>query len=462
MGKSTVRLFLSACGLLLLAACGGGGSGGGGAVQGASPYPGAPQTCAVADQRAWLRDFMNDQYLWYDRQGTPNEAATSIDQYFTSLLYPVVDRYSFSQSTQQFLQFFAQGRRTGYGYTLAWADAAQTILKVRLVEALSPVGLAGLRRGETIVTIDGLMPAQIVAGANAPVTTAGIARNFVVRDLAGVQRSFTVNSAEFDLSPVSHATVLTAPNGARVGYIAYQEFIASGALAMGAAINSFRAAGVTEVVLDLRYNGGGSTTQARDLASMLGGSRLSGSAFALYRFNAKYSANNVAQAFTSSLQTLPAAPLENLTRLFVITAGGTASASEMVVNGLRPHMPVITIGATSFGKPYGSQPRDACGTTYSAVSLEVANGLGEANYANGFVANCPMSDDLTRELGDPAELRIGAALSYITTGICPPFANVPPANGAQARRARALNEPVPTGAYEPGFGEVRRPAAVVD
>ena len=447
--------------LALLVACGGGG-GGGIAVQSTSPYPAAPLSCAVADQRAWLRDFMNDQYLWFDRQGAPNEAATTMDQYFTSLLYPVVDRYSFSQNTQQFLQFFAAGRRTGYGYSLAWADAAQTILKVRFVEALSPVGMAGLRRGETIVSIDGFTPAQIVAGANAVVTTVGVPRNFVVRDLAGVQRSFSVNSADFSLSPVSHNAVLTATNGARVGYIAYQEFIASGAAAMGAAINSFRAAGVTEVVLDLRYNGGGSTTQARDLASMLGGSRLSGSTFALFRFNAKYSANNVAQAFTSSLQTLPAAPLENLSRLFVITAGGTASASEMVINGLRPYMPVITVGATSFGKPYGSQPRDACGTTYSAISLEVANSLGEANFANGFAPNCAMSDDLTRELGDPAELRIGAALSYIVNGFCPPVANVPANTLAQARRAQALGVGRSQDRDDPGFGEIMLPVLRVD
>ena len=216
------------------------------------------------------------------------------------------------------------------------------------------------------------------------------------------------------------------------------------------------------MVLDLRYNGGGSTTQARDLASMLGGSRLSGSTFALFRFNAKYSANNVAQAFTSSLQTLPAAPLENLSRLFVITAGGTASASEMVINGLRPYMPVITIGATSFGKPYGSQPRDACGTTYSAISLEVANSLGEANYASGFAPNCAMSDDLTRELGDPAELRIGAALSYITTGVCPPFANMPPANLTQVNRALAVGAGRTRDRDGGGFGEIAPPFLRVD
>jgi carboxyl-terminal processing protease len=465
MNKTTLRALLLAWSVLLLAACGGGGGGGSGSsatTQNASPYPAAPASCAVNDQRAWLRDFMNDQYFWFDRQGAPNAAATSMDQYFTSLLYPVVDRYSFTQSTDQFLQFFAEGKRTGYGYALAFADTAQTIVKVRFVEALSPVGLAGLRRGETIVSIDGFTPAQIAAGTLAAVSTPGVLRNFVVKDTVGVQRSFAATSAEFSLSPVSHATVLTAPNGAKVGYLAYQEFITSGATAMGAAINSFRQAGVTEVVLDLRYNGGGSTTQARNLASMLGGSRLNGMTFAQFRFNAKNSANNVTQAFTSSLAALPAAPLENLTRVFVIMSGGTASASELVINSLRPFMPVITIGSTSYGKPFGSQPRDACGTTYSAISLEVANALGSANYANGFPADCAMSDDLTRELGDPAELRIAGALSYVATGICPPFANVPSDNLAQAKRSLAFGGGRTQDRTGTGFGEIAPPLMRVD
>ena len=448
--------------VLLLAACGGGGSSGGGAgtTQNTSPYPAPPATCAVSDQRAWLRDFMNDQYFWFDRQAAPNDAATSMDTYFTSLLYPVVDRYSFSQSTQQYLQFFTEGKRTGYGYALAFADAAQTIIKVRFVEALSPVGLAGLRRGETIVSIDGFTPAQIATGTLPAVSTPGIARNFVVKDTLGTQRSFTAMSAEYALTPVSHATVLTAPNGAKVGYLAYQEFITSSATAMGAAINSFRLAGVTEVVLDLRYNGGGSTNQARNLASMLGGSRLAGQTFALFRFNAKHSSDNFTQAFTASLATLPAAPLETLSRVFVITSGSTASASELVINSLRPYMPVVTIGATSFGKPFGSQPRDACGTTYSAISLEVANALGQANFVNGIAATCAMSDDLTRELGDPAELRIAGALSYVATGVCPPVASVPSAQIARAKRPGDRSAAFDREGNS--FGEVMLPSMRVD
>ena len=156
----------------VLSGCGGGGSSvavpasdpGRTPTQLSSGYPAGPASCDAPGQRAWLRDYLNDQYFWFDQQHTPDVAASTLPRYFASLLFTPLDRYSFAQNTTQFIQFFEQGQRTGYGYALAWSDAAQTVLKVRTVEPLSPIGLAGLRRGDTIVTIDGYTPEQIVSG----------------------------------------------------------------------------------------------------------------------------------------------------------------------------------------------------------------------------------------------------------------------------------------------------------
>jgi carboxyl-terminal processing protease len=436
---------LSALGLVLLAGCGGGGGSDTGPAGGASGYPSAPTSCDTAGQRAWLRDYMNDQYFWYDKQGVPNDSATSTAEYLDSLLNKPLDRYSFAQSTASANQFFVEGKRTGYGYALAFADAAQTVVKVRLVEPLSPVGVAGLQRGDTIVSIDGKTPAEVAAGALAVVSTEGVDRRFVVTNAAGAQRSFSVKSSNYTLSPVITSTVLTAANGAKTGYLMYQEFISTGATAMGAAFDSFRAAGVTELVLDLRYNGGGSTLEARNLASMLGGASVNGKVFASYRFSDKKSASNFTQNFTSS--GLPGASLDTLSRVFVITSNNTASASELVINALRPFKNVVTIGATTFGKPFAFQPRSACDISYNAVNIEIANANNFANYSAGFAPTCPMSDDLTKQLGDPAELRTAAALSYITTGACPPVAQLNNAGAATksgANSARMLDL---------GFGE---------
>jgi carboxyl-terminal processing protease len=432
-------------GAALLAGCGGGGGDSGGSVL-ASGYPREPVSCDTAGQRAWLRDYMNDQYFWYDKQGAPNEAATSTAQYLDSLLYKPIDRYSFVESTALANQLFIEGKRTGYGYALGFADTAQTILKVRLVEPLSPVGVAGLQRGDTIVSIDGKTPAEITAGALAVVGTEGVDRSFVVTNTAGVQRSFTVKSSNYTLSPVITSRVLTAANGAKTGYLMYQEFISTGATAMGAAFDSFRVAGVTELVLDLRYNGGGSTLQARNLASMIGGTSVDGKVFANYRYSDKKSASNFSQNFTTT--GLPGAALDTLSRVFVITSNSTASASELVINALRPFKNVVTIGATTFGKPFAFQPRSACDVSYNAVNIEIANANNFADYSAGFAPTCPMSDDLTKQLGDPAELRTAAALSYITTGACPPV--------AQSKTAVAATKSEVNGVrvLDLGFGEM--------
>ena len=447
---------------LLLAACGGGGTTATPATSSTAPtalasgYPNSPVTCSTSDQRDWLRDYMNDRYFWYDRQGVPNAAAASMNDYLSSLLFKPVDRYSFAESTAAANQFFEQGTRTGYGYALAWSDSAQTVLKVRLIEPLGPLGLGKLlKRGDTIISIDGFSPAQIVAGQAGPVTAEGVQRAFLVKDDAGTQRSFSVASVKFALSPVINSQVLTAPNGDRVGYLMYQEFISTGAPALGTAFDSFRNAGVKHLILDFRYNSGGSTAQARNLASLVGGADVVGKVFAQFRFSAKYSADNFSQTFRFA--DLPALPLEGIDKVMVITSASTASASELVINSLRPFKNVVTIGSTTFGKPFAFLPIEACGTTYNAVNLEVANAVGFADYSAGFAPACAVSDDLARQLGDPLELRTAAALGYVATGQCPaPSGQVRPAAGSSKAAIDAIKQ------GELGWGETSPRRARVD
>lgn len=427
-----------------LAACGGGG--GGNATSGSSSTSNSPASCATADQRSWLKSYMEDQYFWFDHVGTANADATDMNGYFSSLLYPTVDRYSYTQTTEQFVQFYSEGSFIGYGYSLAWSDASQTTLKVRMVEPRSPVGLAGLQRGDTIVSIDGYTPAQIIAGTPGRVTSTGIPRTLIIRNATGTTQTLKVNSAEFAYVSVPVAKVLTQDVGgsaAKVGYMAYQQFINASNPELAAAINSFADAGVKQLIVDLRYNGGGSIAVARDLASMIGGSSLSGRVFTQLRYNARHQENNATYSFSSQL---PAAPLKGVARILFITAEGTASASELVINGLKPHIPVVMVGATTYGKPYGFVPVDACGLTYNAVNFESVNALGEGRYDNGMVPDCAVADDLDHQLGDPAEKRLSAALYYIRTGSCP----APTARANVARMVKPTSQRGETNA----FGEV--------
>jgi hypothetical protein len=154
-------------------------------------------------------------------------------------------------------------------------------------------------------------------------------------------------------------------------------------------------------------------------------------------FNNKNSAElNYSQFFTPNSYTTP---LEGITRLFVITSGSTASASEMVINGLRPFREVITIGETTSGKPYAFRPREACGLTYSVVNIQLTNSQAFGDYASGFAPTCAVADDLSRPLGDAQEGRIATALAYINTGRCPATASA----NAQIQAKNSQNSRAP-------------------
>ena len=399
----------------LLQACGGGGGG-----DTPAPDP-TSEACTVANQRQSLREFMQRQYYWYRDMPAPDERAPTMDAYFQSMLVRPLDRFSYSQATEDYQQLFTEGRRVGYGYTLVWSDMARTQLRVRNVEPLSPAARAGLARGDRIQSIDGYTPADIAAGLLPAVTTPGVPRTFTVVTAAGQWKLLTVTSEEFPLSPGAVTKVLDAPGPAgtaKVGYLAYHQFVTYSREQLRAAFVEFAQAGVSELILDLRYNGGGSVSVSAELAGLVGGGLTASKLYAFLRFNDQQ-ASSTQRVLFEMPETTAGTPLgEGLRRVFVIASGGTASASELVINGLQPFVDVVLIGEPTYGKPYGFVPFELCGTTYQAVQFESLNALGVGGFTAGFAPTCAVPDDLDHQLGDPAEARIRTALNYVATGSC--------------------------------------------
>lgn len=421
-------LFLAAL-CLLLQACGGGDR--------AVPPAGDPQSasCAPEDQRASLMSWMDDRYYWREGMNPADLAALDMNGFFTSMLMRPVDRYSFMQSTASFDQTFTSGWRYGYGYTLVWDNATPPQLRVRNIEPDSPAAAAGIRRGDIVVSIDGRSPAEVMAGALAQVNEPNVPRRFVLRDAGGNQRELTVNSSFFMLTPLATYKAIDATaNGTpvKVGYMAYHQFTQYSTWQLGIAVANMAAQGVGEFVLDLRYNGGGSVGTSRDLASMLSGSQTDGAVYARLKYNSRHPelASDI-PFMTAGQRFMP--PVEGLKRLLVITSPGTASASELLINGLRPFMKVVLIGDTTYGKPYGFNPRSDCGTTYNAVNFEATNSQDVGGYSDGLPADCIVADDLDHQLGDTQERRLKEALNYIATGRC----------SAQAPQSASLVKKVP-------------------
>jgi hypothetical protein len=230
-----------------------------------------------------------------------------------------------------------------------------------------------------------------------------------------------------------------------MGYLMVKDMVSQADAGLDSAFALFRSQNVQELVVDLRYNGGGLVSIGGALASYIAGARgfsgASARTYAALLYNDKRAAaNNQTFRFDSRGNAL------GLARVYVLTGPRTASASEQVINGLRGvDVQVVTVGDTTFGKPVGSLPSGYCGTTYSAINFESANARSEGRYFDGFDATCPVAEDFTRATGavdDP--LLVGAA-HHADNGACPAVvASSKPAptraEKTAQRRARLVGE----------------------
>lgn len=416
---------------------------------GASPITGQPYPDLQGtqqDEKEWIRYWVDRSYLWYrEVPEVTSSAAESVTSYFGRLKSPAVavaggakDRFSFSTSTAS-----VENTNAGivFGYGIQWSAIRSSPPRewvAAVVAPGSPAAAAGVARGDRILQIDG---ADFVSGNDVntlnrglfpPVT--GENHSFVLQAANGASKSVTLTSASLPLVSVPVSGVINTPTG-KVGYIAFTTFNSFTAeKAIADAIAGLAPQGINDLVLDLRYNGGGYIYISSQLAYMVAGAaKTNGKVFERTLTNDKkpfgqdtvYPFYNVGSGFAGGVASGQALPTLNLSRIFVLTTGGSCSASESFINALRGlDIPVITIGSSTCGKPYGFSGRDNCGTTYYPIQFTGVNQKGEGDFINGFAATCPATDDLSKSLGDPSERMLAAALAYRANGTCAPASSV--------------------------------------
>ena len=385
-----------------------------------------PASCSLADQQAWLRDYMDSWYFWYASHPDPNPFAySSVDSYFQALLYTgtqspfPADRWSYTESTTSHDQFFGEGRTLGYGLFVAGLEVqgqAGRPLRVRYLEPQSPAAAAGLQRGDELLWVNGRAASDMVANSDFAVLTAQAAGDRVTvtwRDASNAQHTAQLTALVYDLTPVGAPVVYAEASGRHTGYLLVKDFISQAAPALESAFQQFKAQGVDDLVLDLRYNGGGLVNTATTLASYVGGSRTANLPFASLLYNDQHADQNQTLRFASLASAL------GVNRVYVLAGQRTCSASELVINGLRPYVDVVVIGDTTCGKPVGFLPISRCGTTYNAVNFEAVNARNEGRYFDGFAPTCAVADDLDHPLGASNEALLEAARTYALYGACP-------------------------------------------
>lgn len=428
------------------------------------PPPPTTTTCSLASRQNFAGSVLNEWYLFPETlPSSLNPAAyTTVQDYIDALTATARgqgrDRFfTYVTSIQEENAFFSSGATAGFGVRLSYQGN-----RVLVAEAFegAPALAAGIDRGTEILAIgtnssnlalvSDILSAQGSAGVSNALgpNTVGTSRVLRISDASGT-RNVTVAKADFSISPLSsrYGVKIIDNGGQRVGYINMRTFISSADDQLRSAFADFRAQGITNFVIDFRYNGGGLVNTAELMGDLLGGNRFSSDVLSVTRFRASKASNNETRRFAPQPQSV--SPV----KIAFIGTNATASASELVMNTFVPYLGTnaALIGSNTFGKPVGQIGLDltACDDRIRVLAFANENSNGQGDYFSGIAgtmrSTCAAADDITRPLGDPQEASLRTALDFVAGRSCTPIALAQSAQSTASRTERRVL-PAPEGA----------------
>jgi carboxyl-terminal processing protease len=370
----------------------------------------------------------NDFYLWYNKipstfnaQNYADPAAImialraySIEPGYTT----PVDKWSFGIKKTDWNQLSggigtAANISSNGDFGLNVFFRVEGDLRVKLVERLAPAGLAGIERGWRITKINGntnITTSNASFIVNSVYYSNSSTFTFVKPD--GTSVDITLTAAHYPQQPVYLDTVYNI-SSKTIGYMVFNSFLGDTSSIFSnfqKVMNYFSSQNVTDLVIDLRYNGGGYVSVQEKLADYLAPASTNGSLMMTETFNDKH------QNYNTSLHFNKIGPL-NPNHILFIVSQATASASELLINNLKPHMDVKIIGPTNTdGKPVGFFPISVGDWYIFPISFRSVNSSGVGNYFNGLTVDNLVADGLDKNWGDPTEASLARAIKYITTG----------------------------------------------
>ncbi len=450
-------------------ACGGDGSGSGGGTITVPPTSTTPPVssptstmCSLRNRQDFAFSVLNEWYLFPETlPSSLNPAPYSTVQSYIDALTATArgqgrDRFfTYVTSIQEENAFFSSGATAGFGVRFIYQGS-----RLLVVEAFEggPALTAGIDRGtevlaigantSNLVAVSDILASQGPSGITSALgpNTAGTSRVLRIADAAGT-RDVTVAKADYSIAPLSprYGAKVIDNGGQRVGYINMRTFISTADNQLRTAFADFQAQGISNFVIDFRYNGGGLVSTAELLGDLLGRNRFSSDVFSVTRFRASKSSNNETRRFASRSESV--APV----KIAFISTGATASASELVMNSFIPYLGsnAALVGSNSYGKPVGQIALDqtACDDRIRVVAFATENSAGQGAYFSGLAetmgTSCAAADDITRPLGDPLEASLRAALDFVAGRSCTPIAIGQTAQSATSRNERRIL-PIPS------------------
>jgi C-terminal processing protease CtpA/Prc len=396
-------------------------------------------TTSDSAANVFIYGAMKDYYLWADQMPSLNSTAIKIKpiDYFYTLLYgyDTIDRFSWMDTSAANLTNQLNGINTvlGVKYSAFYADGTQTnvVFAISYVLKGSAAEAAGIKRGDFIYKVDGK---QITVANYQSIlqnqTLSIELANYVNGVFTGTGKTVSVTKTTLQTNPILKDTVVEW-SGKKVGYLTYIQFLNSfddSLRAVFTRFKNYKNTGIDELVLDLRFNGGGYVVSSDLLTSLIVKDLPSkvGTVMNKKVYNNAYTAvlkkeTNSDQYFLTNFKS-ESANLGKLNRVFVLTSPGTASASELVINNLKPFMEVVLIGEHTYGKNVGSftitDSKQRWSFGLQPITFKTVNSRDESNYGtvNGFTPDYVIKDNVIpfKPFGDPTETYFGKALSIIS------------------------------------------------
>jgi carboxyl-terminal processing protease len=365
--------------------------------------------------------YIHEAYLWYDQIpanfnprsfANLNNLMTGIRQYSREPGFPnPVDRFSFAVEKEVW-DDVSVGSSKDFGLGIFFVNDSE--LRVRYVERNSPAEKAGIKRGWRITHINNISNISTSNAADiiqAVYINQSISRLDLVRH-DGTLGTYTLEAAEYYSDPILLDSIYSG-GGKKAGYLVFNSFLGDKEKISQSFINIFNryaAEGIKEMILDLRYNGGGFGSVQEEFSNFLVPSAANGKLMMRLQYNKKL------ERFNESINFQKKGNLE-LNRLYVIVSSSTASASEYLINNLDPHIQIIILGpSASYGKPVGFWPIPVGQQYIFPVSSRGVNSRGEGNYFNGFQPVRQTADAINKNWGDATDPSLAAALQHIQTG----------------------------------------------
>lgn len=354
-------------------------------------------------------NLMKDWYYWYDQLPNvdPNSYPDPVELVKAIRVNPP-DRWSYVTTKQELDAYYKQAAYIGFGFGSAFT--ADNKLIITFVFNTSPLYANGIGRGWEIVSIDGQTPTPDNYTSLIGPSEVGVTKTFVFKSPSGQTTQHTFSKAQIEMNTVLMDSVYTI-NGKKVGYFVLKGFIEKTATELGTVFQKFKNAGVSELICDLRYNNGGQVNVSQLLGNLIGGSIAFGRVFGQYIHNDKHSDKNSYMYFSTNQYSL------QIQRAIFITTSITASASELVINALKPYMGVVLVGSKTHGKPVGMYTFEfkdpSIDWAIVPVCFSIRNANNEGDYFDGIPVTVEAADDIFTPFGEVTESSLNAALNYL-------------------------------------------------